>query len=133
MATMKSPRSKDKTEGTMTTRLREENVIETVYTGYISASMARDVEIELAKLLRAHPDADWLIDASAATGVEVAPGESRMAVFNLFKGRESRIAVVVGSTAIRMMAATFAFAFGVPMKSFERHSEALEYLRNGRH
>lgn len=114
----------------MSTRLREENIIETVYSGHVSASMARDVEIDLAKLLRAHPSADWLIDASAATGVELAPGESRMAVFNLFKGRKSRIALVVDSAAIRMMAVTFAFAFGVPMKSFERHGEALEFLRN---
>jgi hypothetical protein len=127
---VKNPRSEEKSAGTVTTRLREENIIETVYTGYVSASMARDVELDLSKLLRAHPNADWLINATGATGVEVAPGESRMAVFNLFKARKSRIALVVDSAAIRMMAVTFAFAFGVPMKSFDRHGDALEFLRN---
>lgn len=126
---MKSQRSEDKVEGSVVTRLLESDIIETVYTGYIAASMATEVENELRKLLRRHPDAHWLVDASAATGVAVAPGENRLAVFNLFKGRDTRIAVVMNSTPIRMMVATFAFAFGVPMKPFDRRSDALDYLR----
>jgi hypothetical protein len=122
-------KNQEKTDGTVVTQFLEGNIIETVYSGYISASMSRDVEVDLRKLLRRHPNADWLIDAAGATGVAVAPGESRMAVFNLFKDSTSRIAVVVSSTAVRMMAATFAFAFGVPMKSFDSRDEALSYLR----
>ena len=124
--------SQDKTEGSVTTRLVESDIIETVYSGYISASMAGEVEADLRRLLNRHPEAHWLADASAATGIAVAPGESRTAVFSLFKGRTSRIAVIMNSTSIRMMVATFAFAFGVPMKPFERRSEAIDYLRGTR-
>lgn len=124
---MKS-RQEEKPEGSVTTQLIEDNIIETVYAGYISVPMAREVDTALRKLLARSPDASWLIDASDATGVAPVPGESRTAMFELFPSR--RYALVVRSTALRMMAATFAFAFGVPMKTFERRSEALDYLRS---
>ncbi len=126
---MKQSRSHEKPEGAVTTRLIEANIIETVYDGYITVAMAKEVDMALRALLAESPDAAWLIDASAATGVATVPGESRTAMFNLFRSR--RFALVVRSTPLRMMAATFAFAFGVPMKTFERRSEAIDYLRSG--
>lgn len=125
---MKNPRSEER-EGSARTQLVEENIIETVYEGYISAPMANDVEAAVRKLLIRSPSAHWLIDAAAATGIESGPGERRTAMFKLFKDPASRFAVVLSSTTLRMIAATFAFAFGVPLKTFDRRSDALDYLR----
>lgn len=109
----------------------EGNIIETVYRGHISAHLAGEVLERLDRLLVAHPGADWLIDATAATGISAAPQSSRLAVFDLFQQRGGRqVAAVVRSSALRMMAATFSFAFGLRMKTFEQRDAALIFLRS---
>ncbi len=119
------------TVGSVTTVHYDGNIIETIYKGYISISMVRQVHQDLERLLARYPGADWLIDTLESTGVAPAPHAERMAVFELFQAKGGRrIATVLKSSVIRMMSATFAFAFGLPMKSFETRSDALVYLRS---
>ena len=52
------------------------------------------------------------------------------AIFDAFKKNGGRrMAVVLTGSAFRMMGSTFAFAFRLPMKTFETRDAALVYLR----
>jgi len=119
--------------GTVTTKHLEGKIVETIYKGYITVPMVEDVNVSLDRFLLQNPGGNWLIDAVEATGIAPAPHDLRMKVFRTFQHRGGdRIATVVRSSVLKMMSSTFAFAFGLPMKSFETRNEALSYLRASR-
>lgn len=127
---MSAKSSTDKTRGAVVTRFLEDGIVETVYQGHINAAMAEEVKTDLIRCLQKYSGAHWLIDAAEATGIEPAKEDSRFAVFRAFEQYGGgRIAVVVRNAGLRMMSATFSFAFGLKMKSFESRREALDYLR----
>jgi len=116
--------------GTVSTRLLEGRIIETLYRGHMRVDMGDEVLKSLERLLPRHRGADWLIDVSDASGFTPLPRPVTEAIFDAFnKNAGRRIAVVMTGSAFRMMGTTFAFAFRLPMKMFDTRDAALAHLR----
>ena len=125
-------RDKKDPEGSVRTHHLEGKIIETIYEGYISVPMITQVLSDMTPLLRLYPGADWLINSIGATGIAPAPHNTRMAIFDTFKKEGGgKIAGIVRSAPMRMIAVTLGFAFGLPLKIFETRLDALTYLREG--
>jgi hypothetical protein len=116
--------------GSVATRKLESKIIETTYRGRISAEMAAQVRADLEPLLRETRGINWLIDATDVTGMAAAPREDTIGVVELFKRCEGhRIAAVISSSPVRMVASALVFATGLPLRMFHDRDTALAYLR----
>lgn len=117
-------------EGTVTTKRLEGRIIETVYIGKMSPQMLDEVHDDLARFLQDIKKMDWLIDASRATSMVRSPRDTTSRVVDMFRVQGgNRIAAVVPSGPLRMMASAMSFAFGLPVRTFATRAEALAYLR----
>ncbi len=117
--------------GAVSTRRLEGKIVETTYRGKISAEMAEQVRRDIEPFLKDTPGVDWLINTTAATGFAPAPRTATIGVIELFKKHKGhRIAAVMPSTGIRMVASALVFATGMPLKIFETRDKALAYLRS---
>ena len=116
--------------GSVRTRRLEGQIVETIYSGKISAEMADQVRQDLEPLLRRIEGMDWLINTTAATGFAPAPRAATIGVIEMFKKHKGhRIAAVMPSTAVRMVATALVFATGLPLRIFESREKALAYLK----
>lgn len=117
--------------GSVVTRRLEGKIVETVYRGRITAEMAMQVRRDIEPWLLEIKGLEWLIDTSGATSLSPAPREATSGVVDLFRRMGGhRIAAVMPSAPIRMVASALAFATGLPLKIFETRAQALEYLRS---
>lgn len=114
--------------GTIVTRHLEGNIVETKLDGVIAFDSA--LNEDLSRLLQKYPGADWLYDASGATGIDAGRRDNAGNTISLFrKLGGGHIAAVVASGPIRMVAAALSFGFDLRLKIFATREEALAHLR----
>lgn len=112
------------------TRHLEGSIVETVYQGKIETVMIEQVQRDLLPLLRSLGGADWLVDTSGITQLKPAPSAATSGFFKAFRAAGGRrVAAVVTSGGVRMIASALAFAMAQDLKVFATREEALRYLR----
>lgn len=113
------------------TRHLEGSIVETVYQGKIETVMIEQVQRDLLPLLRSlGGGADWLVDTSGITQLKPAPSAATSGFFKAFRAAGGRrVAAVVTSGGVRMIASALAFAMAQDLKVFATREEALRYLR----
>jgi hypothetical protein len=112
------------------TRHLEGRIFETVYHGKLMPEMVDQVRRELEALLRQHGGGDWLIDTVGVTGLRPAPSVSTSGFFEAFRAAGGRrIAAVIVSGPVRMIASALSFAAAQDLRVFASREEALRYLR----
>ena len=121
-----------KAEGDSVCRTRhlEGSIVETVYQGKVETEMVEQVQRELLPLVRSLGGADWLVDTTGVTRLKPAPPSATSGFFKAFRAAGGRrVAAVVTSSGVRMIASALAFALAQDLKVFATRDEALRYLR----
>lgn len=112
------------------TRHLEGSIVETVYQGKVETAMVEQVQRDLLPLVRSMGGADWLVDTTGVTHLKPAPPSATSGFFAAFRAAGGRrVAAVVTSSGVRMIASALAFALAQDLKVFATRDEALRYLR----
>lgn len=121
------------TRGDIETELADQRVLITRMRGFVTASLC-EARVEQFRLnaLRT-TGAAWLIDTLDITGFHPSAVQVGARWFDVFKQQGgSEIIMVSSMGAVRMAAATLAFAVHVKVTSFKEMNEAYEHAGLGR-
>ena len=112
-----------------TTRL-DKDIIETTYHGKMTPELLVQLRRDMEAQMRAQPGSSWLADTTGASGYAPAPRELMQPILDAFKQhRGKKIAVVMPSSALRMLVTAVAFASGLPIKLFAARDAAIAWIR----
>jgi hypothetical protein len=116
--------------GTVVTKRIAPNLVESIYSGRMTADLVGVVKNQLRLHLFEGAQLNWLVNLERVTGVELARSEDSSGFYAWFRANGGdRIAVVMTSTVVRMVMSAVAFATGTNVRLFETRAQALEHLQ----
>jgi hypothetical protein len=133
MSLTSPPHSSQKARGEVETELADRRVLITRMRGFINAVVCEAMFEQFQEHAEETTGAPWIIDTLDITGFHPAAVSVGARWFDVFKERGgSEIIMVSSMSAVRMAAATLAFAVHIKVRSFRDMAEAYEHAGLGR-
>jgi hypothetical protein len=127
------PPSSAKAKGEIETELADHRVVITRARGYITGPVCEAMFVQFQECAEQISCAPWLIDTLDMTGFHPAAVGVSARWYDVFKERGgSEIVLVSSMSAVRMAAATLAFAVHIKLRTFRDLPEAYEHAGLGR-
>lgn len=127
------PHSSPKARGEIETELADGRVLITRMRGFVTSVVCEVMFEQFQECAERTSGAPWIIDTLDITGFHPAAVGVGARWFDVFKERGgSEIIMVSSMSAVRMAAATLAFAVHIKVTSFRDMSEAYEHAGLGR-
>jgi hypothetical protein len=121
--------------GEVTTRVLQDNIVETVYSGHVSKALLSMVADDAPRVLAAVPKLCWLVDLSAFSDLEMNLREPGQRIFRHFReggGRGFAFVTnpkIAGSLIARTIIKGVSLTTRVSIHMTESREDALLYLR----
>jgi hypothetical protein len=127
------PSSAAKAKGEIETELADQRVLITRARGFINGPVCEAMFEQFQECAQQTSSAPWIIDTLDMTGFHPAAVGVGARWFDVFKERGGGEIIMVSSMgAVRMAAATLAFAVHIKVRSFRTMPEAYEHAGLGR-
>lgn len=121
--------------GEAITRLLQDNIVETAYTGHASKALLSQVADDVPRVLLEVPRVCWLVDLSRFTDLDMNLREPGQRIFKLFReagGRGFAFVLnpsIAGSIIARTIIKGISVTMRVPLHISDSREDALLYLR----